>query len=36
MVWVGVNINSNTDECGCLELSFRFGFEANVALVFGM
>ena len=31
----GVNINSNVDEGGCTELSFRCGFDANVALVLG-
>lgn len=29
----GVNINSNVDEGGGKELSFRCGFDANVALV---
>lgn len=29
----GANINSNVDEGGCKELSFRCGFDANVALV---
>lgn len=29
----GVNINSHVDAGGCKELSFRCGFDANVALV---
>lgn len=31
---MGLTINSDTDEGGYIELSFRYGFDANVALVF--
>lgn len=31
-----MNINSNVDEGGCKELSFRCGFDTNVALVLEM